>query len=150
VFAIDQLVEIAIRALSPAVNDTFTALTCVDWLADGLCTVSERALFDSVHRDSGGTVRVIELGPNYPRMANRAYDKVRQAGAEMPAVAIRLLESLAKVLAYTRSDMQRVTLLRQADMIWRASQAAAIDVDDLQEIRGRYERLMSVSDSPEP
>ena len=36
VFAIDQLVEIAIRALSPAVNDTFTALTCIDWLSDGL------------------------------------------------------------------------------------------------------------------
>ncbi len=36
VFAIDQLVEIAIRALSPAVNDTFTALTCIDWLSAGL------------------------------------------------------------------------------------------------------------------
>ena len=39
-FAVDQLVEIAIRALSPAVNDTFTALTCIDWLTDSLarCT----------------------------------------------------------------------------------------------------------------
>ena len=36
VFAIDQLVEIAIRALSPAVNDTFTALTSLDWLSSGL------------------------------------------------------------------------------------------------------------------
>ena len=36
VFAIDQLVEIAIRALSPAVNDTFTALTCIDWISAGL------------------------------------------------------------------------------------------------------------------
>ena len=42
VFAIDQLVEIAIRALSPAVNDTFTALTCLDWLAAGLSAVSGR------------------------------------------------------------------------------------------------------------
>jgi hypothetical protein len=36
-FGIDQLVEIAIRALSPAVNDTFTAMTCIDWLGDSLC-----------------------------------------------------------------------------------------------------------------
>jgi uncharacterized membrane protein len=141
VFAIDQLVEIAIRALSPAVNDTFTALTCIDWLADGLCTASERALFDGVHRDGDGVIRVIELGPNYARMVNRAYDKIRQAGAEMPAVAIRLLESLAKVLAYTRSDEQRATLLRQADIIWRASKAAPIDGEDRQEIQRRYERL---------
>ena len=39
-FGIDQLVEIAIRALSPAVNDTFTALTCVDWLGDSLCKIA--------------------------------------------------------------------------------------------------------------
>jgi uncharacterized membrane protein len=39
---IDQLVEIAIRALSPAVNDTFTALTCIDWLGDNLCKIVKR------------------------------------------------------------------------------------------------------------
>ena len=39
-FGIDQLVEIAIRALSPAVNDTFTAMTCIDWLGDSLCKIA--------------------------------------------------------------------------------------------------------------
>jgi uncharacterized membrane protein len=39
-FGVDQLVEIAIRALSPAVNDTFTALTCIDWLSDCLCKIA--------------------------------------------------------------------------------------------------------------
>ena len=41
-FAVDQLVEIAIRALSAAVNDTFTALACIDWLGDGLCKIAAR------------------------------------------------------------------------------------------------------------
>jgi uncharacterized membrane protein len=50
VFAIDQLVEIAIRALSPAVNDTFTALTCIDWLAAGLGRVSGRTLEEGIYR----------------------------------------------------------------------------------------------------
>ena len=54
VFAIDQLVEIAIRALSAAVNDTFTALTCIDWLSAGLGRVSGRA---SSTRASIGTPR---------------------------------------------------------------------------------------------
>lgn len=39
-FGVDQLVEIAIRALSPAVNDTVTELTCIDWLGDSLCKVT--------------------------------------------------------------------------------------------------------------
>lgn len=141
VFAIDQLVEIAIRALSPAVNDTFTALTCIDWLADGLCTASERRLPDGIHRDHGGAIRVIELGPSYPRMVNRAYDKIRQAGAAMPAVAIRLLESLGKVVAYTANDDQRAVLLRHAQMIYRACERSIPEPDDLTEVRHRYDLL---------
>ena len=57
-FAIDQLVEIAIRALSPAVNDTFTALTCIDWLSDGLCKVAAGWNPKLVQRDRQGNVRV--------------------------------------------------------------------------------------------
>jgi uncharacterized membrane protein len=60
-----------------------------------------------VHRDPSGAVRVIEPGPSYPRMVNRAYDKIRQAGADMPAVAIRMMESIAKVLAYTQTTTSR-------------------------------------------
>ena len=146
VFAIDQLVEIAIRALSPAVNDTFTALTCIDWLADGLCTASERELPDGTHRDPGGAIRVIEPGPSYPRMVNRAYDKIRQAGAGMPAVAIRLLESLGKVSAYTHQDWQRSVLLRQAQMIWRSSEAAIVEPEDLAEVQRRFAFLRDQTD----
>src|SRR5215469_15671008 len=50
-FGIDQLVEIAIRALSPAVNDTFTALTCIDWLGDTLCKIAIQWHPARVHRD---------------------------------------------------------------------------------------------------
>ena len=79
VFAIDQLVEIAIRALSPAVNDTFTALTCIDWLSAGLSQVSSRTLSEGVYRDRFHRVRLIETDPSYARMVNRAFDKIRQA-----------------------------------------------------------------------
>ena len=146
VFAIDQLVEIAIRALSPAVNDTFTALTCIDWLADGLCTASERGLPDGIQRDSAGAVRVIGLGPSYRRMVDRSYDKIRQAGAVMPAVAIRLMESIGKVLAYTQSSEQRADLLRQANMILRGSEAGIDEAEDRSEVRRRYDLLVAELD----
>ncbi|MGI8573263.1 MAG: DUF2254 family protein [Solirubrobacteraceae bacterium] len=51
--------QIAIRALSPAVNDTFTALTCIDWLGGSLCKITTRWHPIRVHRDSHGYVRVI-------------------------------------------------------------------------------------------
>ena len=106
-FAIDQLVEIAIRALSPAVNDTFTAITCIDWLSDGLCKITAAWHSRRVHFDDSGKVRLIAAEPSYERFVDRAFDKIRQAGRGMPAVMIRQLDALAKIMEYTTTPEQR-------------------------------------------
>jgi uncharacterized membrane protein len=141
VFAIDQLVEIAIRALSSAVNDTFTALTCIDWLSAGLGRVSGRVLDEGVYRDSSGNVRLIESDPSYARMVNRAFDKIRQAAHGMPAVLIRLIDSIGSIMLDTTSPQQRAVLRRQADMVLRVSEETVSEPDDLEEIRFRYRRI---------
>lgn len=145
VFAIDQLVEIAIRALSPAVNDTFTALTCIDWLSAGLSQISARTFGEGVYRDTHGRIRLIELEPSYPRMVNRAFDKVRQAGHGMPAVIIRLLESLVHITEYTRDEAQRQILLRQAEMIVRGAEREVDEPDDLADILRRHRTLVTLA-----
>jgi uncharacterized membrane protein len=142
VFAIDQLVEIAIRALSPAVNDTFTALTCIDWLSDGLCKISTRPFFERIHRDGQGRIRVIERGASYERIVNRAFDKIRQAGRGMPAVAIRQMDSVARILPSATSSLQRRVLVRQADMILSASEEGIAAAEDRADVRRRYESVV--------
>jgi uncharacterized membrane protein len=146
VFAIDQLVEIAIRALSPAVNDTFTALTCIDWLSDGLCKISSRRIAEGVYRDQLGRIRLVEVGPSYDRMVNRAFDKIRQAGRAMPAVAIRLMTSLALVMEYTNDVDQRAALSRQADMILRGAEEAISEEQDLGDVRARFDLVIATRD----
>ena len=141
VFAIDQLVEIAIRALSSAVNDTFTSLTCIDWVAAGLSRVSGRLLDEGVYRDADGRVRLIESDPSYARMVNRAFDKVRQSAAAMPAVLIRLIDSIGSIMLDTTSADQRVVLRRQADMVLRVAEETVQEENDLEEIRFRYRRI---------
>jgi len=141
VFAIDQLVEIAIRALSAAVNDTFTALTCIDWLSAGLGRVSGRLLDEGVYRDGSGNVRLIESDPSYARMVNRSFDKIRQAARGMPAVLIRLIDSLGSIMLDTTSAEQRVVLRRQADMVLRLAEDTVTEPNDLEEIRFRYRRI---------
>jgi uncharacterized membrane protein len=141
VFAIDQLVEIAIRALSAAVNDTFTALTCVDWLSAGLGRVSGRILDEGVYRDSAGKVRLIEFDPSYARMVNRSFDKIRQSAQAMPAVLIRLIDSIGSIMLDTTSPEQRTVLRRQADMVLRVAEETVSEPNDLEEIRFRYGRL---------
>ena len=143
VFAIDQLVEIAIRALSPAVNDTFTALTCIDWLSAGLSRVSTRTLVEGVYRDREGRIRLIEKDPSYARMVNRAFDKVRQAARGMPAVIIRMVDALATIADETTSSVQRDVLLRQAEAIERSADESVSEPSDRDDIQVRYRRLIS-------
>ncbi len=149
VFAIDQLVEIAIRALSPAVNDTFTALTCIDWLCDGLCKLSGRRLSEGVYRDRIGRIRLIEAGPSYARMVNRAFDKVRQAGRGMPAVAIRQVDALARVMEYTADPARQAVLVRQAGMIVRAIDEAVPEAEDRALVHARYADVLAAAARPE-
>ena len=142
VFAIDQMVEIAIRALSPAVNDTFTALTCIDWLSAGLAEISSRVLEEGVYRGRSGRVRLIEFDPSYTRIVNRSFDKIRQAGRAMPAVVIRMIDALDHVAENTTGPGQRAVLVRQADMILRGAEEEVPEPNDLVDIHGRYERLV--------
>jgi uncharacterized membrane protein len=144
-FAIDQLVEIAIRALSPAVNDTFTALTCIDWLSDGLCKISAGWNPTLVHRDEQGNVRVIAADVRYERFVERACDKIRQASRGMPAVMIRQLDALSKVIAYTTTADQRTCLLEQADMILRSSEESVPEEADRADVRSRYDLVRSAA-----
>ena len=144
VFAIDQLVEIAIRALSPAVNDTFTALTCLDWISSGLSRISEREIAEHVYRDEEGRVRLIGADWSYPKMVNRAFDKIRQAATGMPAVMIRILVSLAAVAQATTSPAQRDALLRQGEMVLRSARESVTEQNDLDDIQTRFNRLQEL------
>ena len=53
-------------------------------------------------------MRLIESDPSYARMVNRAFDKIRQASRGMPAVLIRLIDSLGSIMLDTTSAEQRV------------------------------------------
>ncbi len=146
-FAVDQLAEIAIRALSPAVNDTFTALACIDWLADGLGKIADRWRPSTVHRDAAGRVRVITVTVEFDRLLERAHDKIRQASRGMPAVMIRQLEGLAKVMAYAADPTQRELLLEQAAMILRASEESVPELSDRADVRRRYDAVLLAASS---
>jgi uncharacterized membrane protein len=142
-FAVDQLVEIAIRALSPAVNDTFTALTCIDWLGASLCKLTADWRPARVHRDSHGYVRLITADVTYDRLVERAFEKIRQAGHGMPAVLIRQLDALAKIVDHTTTERQRTLLLTQAAMLLRASEESISEPADRADVQREYDHVVT-------
>jgi uncharacterized membrane protein len=146
-FAVDQLVEIAIRALSPAVNDTFTALACIDWLGDSLCKIADDWQPATVHRDDVGHVRVVTVTVGFRRLVERAHDKIRQASRAMPAVMIRQLDGIAKVMTHASTEEEREVLLEQAAMILRASEESVPEQADRADVRRHYEAARSADSS---
>jgi uncharacterized membrane protein len=143
--AIDQLVEVAIRALSPAVNDTFTALNCIDWLGDCLTRACEEPLPSGVYRDATGKVRVIEPAVTAEQLIKEATDKIRQASRGMPAVQIGLLQNLEKVMAVIRTPGQREAVLHHAEMILNASEESVPETSDRQDVRAAYDAVVAMA-----
>jgi uncharacterized membrane protein len=142
-FAADQLVEVAIRALSPAVNDTFTALNCIDWLGDCLCHAAVARLPDGIHRDASGHIRIIEPVMTMDRLVKGATDKIRQAGSGMPAILIRQLENLGKLMRVMPSPELRAVVETHARSILRAGDATVRDEADRADIEVAFDRTMS-------
>ena len=141
-FGMDQLVEICIRALSAAVNDTFTALTCIDWIGDSLYKVTGRWQPTRVYRDGAGAVRVIATETTYARLVSRGFEKVRQAGRGMPAVLIRQLDALARIMERTTTTEDRQLLLEQAAMIQRLSEASVDEPRDREDVDRAYRAVL--------
>ena len=126
-FGIAQVVEIAIRALSPAVNDTFTGVACVDWLADALLTLAERPPLEGNWYDKSSQLRLWMPPVRLERLAKLAFDQIRQASATTPAVLIRQLDAIGR-LAPRLPDGCRQVLSEEADAI-RESATALVAVD---------------------
>lgn len=143
-FGVDQLVEIAIRALSPAVNDTFTALTCIDWLGDCLCKIAPIWAPTQVHRDRRGVIRVISDQVSYERLVQRSFEKIRQAGRGMPAVMVRQLDALTTIMAQTTDPQRAQVLTDQAAMIQRSNVESVSEQSDRADVERRYVALLAL------
>ena len=114
-FAFAQLSEIAIRALSPAVNDTYTGLICIDWLGDALRMLIALRMPDEAWRTRRGEIRLLFPPVRVARIVPTAFDLIRQAGAGNPAVIIRLLQTYARLAPLLRNDDQRQALIDQTE-----------------------------------
>ena len=115
-FGMQQIVDVAVKALSPGINDTTTALMCVDRLTELLVRLARRHI-ESPLRSEGGEVRVVALGPSFASLVALAYDPRAHDRLAAPLVRERLGWSIDQVLAATRDAGRRRLLLEQAARI---------------------------------
>jgi uncharacterized membrane protein len=121
-FGVAQIVEVAIRALSPAVNDTFTGMACVDWIGEALLALNERPQPSAWHGPDG-RLRLKAREVPMPRLIKLAFDQIRQASASNPAVLIRMLNMIGRLAPRLDNAPSRAGLLAQARAILETAMA---------------------------
>lgn len=110
-FIIYQLTEIGVRALSPGVNDPYTAIICLNKVSDAVRKIGQRRLPPTAHYDEAGNVRLIGNPVTFEDVLKAAYDQIAHYGAGDHRVMRTLfdnLETIGDILA----DPDRIRTVR--------------------------------------
>jgi uncharacterized membrane protein len=116
-YPVRHLVEVAVRALSPGINDPYTAVSVVHRLSASLSQLMERTLPPAVLRDDSGVVRVICPRQRYETLIGAAFDQIRQYSADKPLVVIHQIEALSRIAEHATLPCQLAALRKQMSML---------------------------------
>jgi len=108
-FGIRQIVDMALRALSPGINDTTTAVMCVEYLTAILARLATRPI-PSSHRFEGEDLRVITIGPTFVSLVAESFDQIRGSAGGNVAILLRMLGAIQTIAGLTDSPGRRRVL----------------------------------------
>ena len=141
-YSIHQMVEIAARALSPGVNDPYTAIACIDNLTATMCYLAE-AKFPSKYRvDDDNKLRVIADVLNFEGVLDAAFNQIRQFSGGSTAVIIRLMEALKTISTKVRKESQEKAIIKHAEMVYRQGKETIKEENDLQDLKERASKIL--------
>lgn len=135
-FLIDELVEIALRALSPGINDPFTAITALHWLGAATAELGTRDLRKMAESDDEGR-RVFPLPDDFDHYVRRGFGGMRSAVATNPTAALVMFDTLRHA-ALPIDDETRVARLRREGLRLLEQARANLAGPDLEEVEARY------------
>ena len=115
-FGIRQIVDMALRALSLGINDTTTAVMCVDYLTAILARLASRNI-PSSHRYQEGELRVIAIGPTFASLVTESFDQIRGSSSGNVGIMLRMLGALQTIASLTASPSRRQALREQVECI---------------------------------
>ncbi|MCB9732626.1 MAG: DUF2254 domain-containing protein [Deltaproteobacteria bacterium] len=143
-FLVNELVEIAARALSPGVNDPFTAMSCLDWLGAAVARLGGRGTPDSFRRDDEGAIRVIARPTRFEEFVEAAFGQLRPYVAADRNALFHELETLAAIAPHLQEERQRQAIRDEADALIGAARQNELGAADLEEAGHRYDVLMKL------
>lgn len=147
-FGLRQLVDIALRALSPAVNDPYTAIQVVHHLSAVESVLASRALADDVRRNSAGELLVWLPYPGFAAYLHVGCAQIRRYGTREPLVLTSLLQLLSAVAQNCVDPSRRAAVQTQIALVVRVAQREFADESDRSLVVGAAARAREVAEHP--
>ena len=141
-FGMRQLADIAVKALSPAINDPYTAIQALDHLTVVLAALARRPLGPQILHDSGGALRVVVPARDLAYFLELATGQIRRYGATEPRVLRGLLRALHSTGRFCVSDAGRATVARHVRLVAEAAQAGVAQAEDLRPVSKHAEEVL--------
>ena len=137
-FSIRQLVEVALRALSPAINDPFTAMAVVDWLGAALTRLAVHEWPPRYRYDASGTLRIVAEVPTFGGVTHTIFSRIRHYGGSSPVVLNRLLEAVTAFGPHVADPEDRALVRDETEAVLRMGRKLIVSEADLRELEKRH------------
>ena len=141
-FSIHQMVEIAARALSPGVNDPYTAITCIDNLTATLSYLAQAKFPSRYQYDDENNLRLISDILDFEGVLDAAFNQIRQFSGGSTAVIIRLMEALITINGFTEQKAHKKAVIKHAKMVLDMGKASIVEENDLNDLKERSKKLI--------
>ncbi len=148
-FVFDQLIEVAMRALSPGVNDPFTATNCMDWIQSALENLAERELPDAYRYDDDQKLRIVAEPEQFAGFVSLVFDQLRPYVSADRNASIHMMEMIAKVAVSASDESHRRILVRQAGALRRECKLVLKDQRGIELLSDRYRSIVWLLRDPE-
>lgn len=137
-----QLADIAVKALSPAINDPYTSIQSLEHISVLLATLAQRQLGAQLIRDGGGTLRVVVPSRDLAYFLDLATGQVRRYGRAEPRVVRALLRVLRNTGQFCRDDAGRALVADHVRLVMEAAEAGIDQRADLQPVLEHGESVL--------
>lgn len=140
-YAVNQLVQIALRAASTDRNDILTISMCIDRMAGALCLLARRAPAPEEWRDDAGAPRVFAGSAGFAEAVDTFVRPLRELREISPTLAVHLLTMVGIVIRCAEREADRRLLNREADLIFREAEARIDSAAGREEMARAYEAV---------
>jgi len=140
IFLIDEMVEIIARALSPGINDPFTAMTCLDWLQSTLQKISKTNQPSAYRYDAEDKLRLIAQPIAFTEFCDLIFCRVQPYVCKDRNTAIHMMEMINTIHASITNDEHKITLTSHAASLKNAALECLPINEDRKKLQSLYEK----------